>query len=146
MSFVSGLSRRLLWSSGQSSWIQIWRPGFDSRHYQKKNSGSGTESTQPREYNWGATWQKSSGSCLENREYGRRDPSRWPRGSLYPHKLAITSPKSGGRSIGIVRLRAQTMEFVCLFGIGFISFCSSQARMACSHSHNVKSIYVARSV
>jgi hypothetical protein len=26
-----------LWSSGQSSWLQIWRPGFDTRHYQKKN-------------------------------------------------------------------------------------------------------------
>jgi hypothetical protein len=27
-------------------------------HYQKKkkSSGSGTGSTQPREYNWGATW------------------------------------------------------------------------------------------
>jgi hypothetical protein len=24
------------WSSGQSSWLQIPRPGFDSRHYQKK--------------------------------------------------------------------------------------------------------------
>jgi hypothetical protein len=23
-----------LWSSGQSSWLQIRRPGFDSRHYQ----------------------------------------------------------------------------------------------------------------
>jgi hypothetical protein len=68
-------------------------------------------STQPREYNWGATWSKSSGSCLENREYGRRDPSRWPRGTLYPQKLAITSPASGGRSVGIVRSRTQTMEF-----------------------------------
>jgi hypothetical protein len=38
-----------LWSSGQSSWLQIRRPGFDSQHYQK--SGSGTGSTQPREYN-----------------------------------------------------------------------------------------------
>jgi hypothetical protein len=27
-----------LWSSGQSSWLQIRRPGFDSRHYQKRNS------------------------------------------------------------------------------------------------------------
>jgi hypothetical protein len=25
-----------LWSSGQSSWLQIQRPGFDSRHYQQK--------------------------------------------------------------------------------------------------------------
>jgi hypothetical protein len=25
--------------------------------------------------------KKSSGSCLENREYGHRDPSRWPRGT-----------------------------------------------------------------
>jgi hypothetical protein len=100
-----------LWSSSQSSWLQVRRPGFDSRHYQKKSNGSGTGSTQPREYNWGATWQKSSGSCLENREYGRRYPSRWPRGTLYPQKLAITSPTSGCRSVGIVRSRTQTMEF-----------------------------------
>jgi hypothetical protein len=66
-----------LWSSGQSSWLQIQRPGFDSRHYQKNSSGSGTGSTQPREYNWGATWDKSSGSCLENREYFRKDPLRY---------------------------------------------------------------------
>jgi hypothetical protein len=25
-----------LWSSGQISWLQIRRPGFDSRHYHKK--------------------------------------------------------------------------------------------------------------
>jgi hypothetical protein len=25
-----------LWSSGQSSWLQILRPGFDCRHYEKK--------------------------------------------------------------------------------------------------------------
>jgi hypothetical protein len=25
-----------LWSSSQSSWLQIRRPGFDSRHYEKK--------------------------------------------------------------------------------------------------------------
>jgi hypothetical protein len=31
-----------LWSSGQSSWLQIWRPGFDSKHYQKKK-GVGLE-------------------------------------------------------------------------------------------------------
>jgi hypothetical protein len=47
---------------------------------------------------------KSSGSCLENRDYGR--------GTLYPQKLATTSPRSGGRSVGIVRSRTQTMELV----------------------------------
>jgi hypothetical protein len=31
--------------------------------------------------------RKSSGSCLESREYGRRDPSRLPRGTLYPQKV-----------------------------------------------------------
>jgi hypothetical protein len=41
-----------LWSSGQSSWLQIRRPGFDSRHYQifwkkkkKKEKSNGTTTT-----------------------------------------------------------------------------------------------------
>jgi hypothetical protein len=88
-----------------------WGPGSIPGTTRKKSSGSGTGSSQPRDYNWGVTWQKSSGSCLENREYGRRDPSRWPRGTLYPQKLAITSLTSGGPSFGIVRSRTQTMEF-----------------------------------
>jgi hypothetical protein len=52
--------------------------------------------------------RKVAGSCLENREYGRRDQSRWPRGIR--KKLAITSPTSGGLSVGIVRLQTQAME------------------------------------
>jgi hypothetical protein len=28
-------------------------------------------------------WRESSGSGLEIREYGLRDPSRWPRGTLH---------------------------------------------------------------
>jgi hypothetical protein len=32
-----------LWSNGQSFWLQIRRPGFDSRHYQKKEKGVGLE-------------------------------------------------------------------------------------------------------
>jgi hypothetical protein len=55
--------------------------------------------------------RKSSGSGLETREYGRRDPSRWPRGTLYPQTLALTSPTGGGRSVGIVRSRTQATEF-----------------------------------
>jgi hypothetical protein len=31
---------------------------------------------------------------------------------LYPQKLAITSPTTGGRSVGIVRSRTQTVEFL----------------------------------
>jgi hypothetical protein len=50
--------RNVVVSSGLSlwSWLQIDRLGFDSWHYQKKSNGSRTGSTQPREYNWGATW------------------------------------------------------------------------------------------
>jgi hypothetical protein len=33
-------------------------------------------------------------SGVEIQEYGRRDPSRWPRGTLYPQMLAPTSPTS----------------------------------------------------
>jgi hypothetical protein len=43
-------------------------------------------------------WRKSSGSGLESREYGRRDPSRWLRGTLYPQILTpISPPLSLGR-------------------------------------------------
>jgi hypothetical protein len=55
--------------------------------------------------------RKSSGSGLENREYGRRDPSGLPRCTLYLHKLTLTSPTSGGRSVGIVLPRTQSTEF-----------------------------------
>jgi hypothetical protein len=44
-------------------------------------------------------------------EYGRMDPSRWPRGSLYPQKLALTSPKSAGHLVGTVPSRTQATEF-----------------------------------
>jgi hypothetical protein len=55
--------------------------------------------------------RKSSGSGLESREYGRRDPLRRSLGTLYPQKLALTSPTSSSRSVGIVRSRTQATEF-----------------------------------
>jgi hypothetical protein len=58
--------------------------------------------------------RKSSGSGLEIREYGRRDPSRLPRGTLYPQKSELTSSTSGGRSVGIVRSRTEATEFFSL--------------------------------
>jgi hypothetical protein len=53
--------------------------------------------------------RKSNGSSVEIREYGRRDPSR---GTLYPQKLALTSPTNDGRSVGIARSRTQATEFL----------------------------------
>jgi hypothetical protein len=47
---------------------------------------------------------------LEIREYGRRDPSRWPRSTLYPQKLALASLTSGGRSVGIIRSWSKATE------------------------------------
>jgi hypothetical protein len=47
----------------------------------------------------------------EIRECGRRDPSRWPRGTLYQQTLALTSPTSGDRSVSIVRSQTQATEF-----------------------------------
>jgi hypothetical protein len=55
--------------------------------------------------------EKNSGSGLGDWDYGCRDPSCWPRDTLYPQKLALTSPTVGGRSVGIVRLRTKATEF-----------------------------------
>jgi hypothetical protein len=55
--------------------------------------------------------RNSSGSDLETREYGREDSSRWQSSTLYSQKSALTSPTSGGRSVGIVRSRTQATEF-----------------------------------
>jgi hypothetical protein len=55
--------------------------------------------------------RKSSRSGPKNWDYGRRCPSRRPRGMLYPQKLAPASPKSGGISVSTVRSRTQATEF-----------------------------------
>jgi hypothetical protein len=59
-----------LWSSGQSSWIQIQRSRvwFPALLDFLRSSWSGTGFTQPREDNGGATWKESSGFSLENRD------------------------------------------------------------------------------
>jgi hypothetical protein len=50
------------------------------------------------------------------REYGHGDPLRWPCLTLYPQKLALTSPTSSGRSDSIVRSRTKAMEFFLVGG------------------------------
>jgi hypothetical protein len=59
-------------------------------------------------------WILSTYRCLENREYGRRDPLCWPHDNLYQQKLALTSLTSGGRSVGIVSSRTKATELVRL--------------------------------
>jgi hypothetical protein len=63
-----------LWSSSESSWLQIQRSWirFLSLPDFLRSSGSAMGSTQPREYNRGATWKKHS-SGLERQEYGQGD-------------------------------------------------------------------------
>jgi hypothetical protein len=109
-----------LWSSGQSSWIQIQRSGFYSRSCQIIWDVVGLERGPLSLVNTieELLERKSSGSSLESREYGRSDPSLWPSGTLYPQKLALTSPTSSGRLVGIVRSRTQvTGIFVIILDI-----------------------------
>jgi hypothetical protein len=90
------VARPPLWSSDQSSWLLIQGPGFDSRRYQiiwevvslERGPLSLVSTTEE------LLERKSIGFGLEIREYGHRDPPRWPRVSLYPQKLALSSPTS----------------------------------------------------
>jgi hypothetical protein len=93
-------------------------PGFDFRHYQifwevvglERGPLSLVSTTEE------LPGSNSSCSCQESREYGRRNLSRWPRSTLYPQKkVALTSPASGARSVGIVRSRTQATEFLLVF-------------------------------
>jgi hypothetical protein len=70
--------------------------------------------TQPREYNWGATWKKKAAAGLEIREYGRRYSSRWPCDSFYPQALALSSPTRW--SVGLVLSRTKATELLYYHG------------------------------
>jgi hypothetical protein len=75
-----------LWSCGQSSWLQIQRSGFDSLRYKIFWELLGLERCP---LSLVSTIEelleiKRSFSGLENLEYGRRNPSLWPRGTIYP--------------------------------------------------------------
>jgi hypothetical protein len=50
---------------------------------------------------------------------GRGDPLRRPRNTLYPQKLALTSPTSGSRSVGMVRLRTKShgVQFIIIMAL-----------------------------
>jgi hypothetical protein len=55
--------------------------------------------------------RKSSGYCLENREYGRADPLRWLRYTTLSAKVGTNFVDS--RSVGIVRSWNQATELFC---------------------------------
>jgi hypothetical protein len=99
------------------------------------SSGSGMGSTQPREYNWGATWKKSSGSSLETEITAIGICHTDHATLLYPQNLVLTLPTSGGRLISIVHSRTKAIELLLLFeikmfiyhiGINFGSFFDDQ--------------------
>jgi hypothetical protein len=64
--------------------------------------------------------RNSSDSGLENREYDLGDTLLWPRNTLYPQKLALTSPTSGGRSVCIVRCLSSKFNCYIKFEAGFL--------------------------
>jgi hypothetical protein len=105
-------SRLPLWSNGQSSWLRIRKSEFDSRSYQIFWEVVGLElgplslvSTIEE-----LLGRECSGFGLENREYGRRNSPPDHVALSIRKKLALTSPTSDGRSVGIVRSRTQATE------------------------------------
>jgi hypothetical protein len=61
-----------------------------------------------------------------------------------PQMLALTSPTSGGRSVGMIRLRAQAMEFS--FSIN-CSTCCPAISVICGHVQvrkSVKMLWISR--
>jgi hypothetical protein len=82
----------------QSSWLQI------QKSWDSFSLVSATEKLLGRNI---------SGFGLESWEYGHGNPLRWPRNTLYPRKLALSSPTGGGRSVGIVHSRTKAMESIC---------------------------------
>jgi hypothetical protein len=93
----------------KSSWLQIQRPGLDSRRYQVFWEVLCLERGPLNLVSTSEEKRKTSGSSLENRDCGHRADCAAP---YYPQKLALTSPRNGGRWVGIVRSRTQATEFV----------------------------------
>jgi hypothetical protein len=58
--------------------------------------------------------RKSSRSGLENRKYDRKDPSLWPRGTLYPQKICTNFAQQATVARPVYFFsRTQATELVC---------------------------------
>jgi hypothetical protein len=92
-----------------SSWLQIHRPGLNSRHYQifwevvglERGPLSLMSTTEE------LLGRKRSGSGLENTEYGFRDPLQQPLSTNVGSNFA----GKGSHSVSIVHSRSKATEF-----------------------------------
>jgi hypothetical protein len=84
-------------------------------------------------------------SGLENRDYGLRGSAALTMRHLSPQKLALISPTSGGRSVGIVRSRTKATElashkysdeFLCFVTTFFLCLLMPQSNLIarCLHA------------
>jgi hypothetical protein len=109
---------------------RIRGPGFDSRRYQFFWEVVGLERSPLSlvriiEELLG---RKAAAPVQKTEINGHGDPLRWPRDTLYPLKLALNSPTSGGRSVGIVRWRTNTWDFSFSFVYSNCYVLTHQAR------------------
>jgi hypothetical protein len=112
-----------LWSSGQSSWLQIQRSGFNSWRYQSFWEVVGVElgplslmSTIEE-----LLGRRNCGSGQETWEYGRRGSIVLTTQHPVSAKLPLTSPTCGGRLVSIVSSRIKATEFCFVCWIGKLS-------------------------
>jgi hypothetical protein len=137
---VTGIPSHKLWSSGQSSWLQIQRSGFDSQRYQIFWEVVGLERgplslVSTIEELFGR--KKSSSSGLEIREYCRRDPSRWPHGTLYPPKLPLTSLTSSGNQ-AYCNSHARSIFSKVFLGLGIVAIYTVEFVSLLIHLHSIQ--------
>jgi hypothetical protein len=119
----------LLWSCGQSSWLQIQRSGFDSRHYQifwevvDPERGSLSLVGTIKEL----LGRNSSGLGLEIREYGRRGSSTLTMRHPLSANVGTYFADKRRHSVGIFRSRTKATEFVLALQLGciIINLCNS---------------------
>jgi hypothetical protein len=88
--------------------------GFDSRRYQIFWEVVGLEQGPLRLVRITEKYLKENVAApVQKTEINGRGYSlRWQRDTVYPLKLASTSSRSGGHSVGVVRLRTKATEFV----------------------------------